>query len=375
MSLLTVGMTFGLIFGIKVAQDEYMTEEFKGIEQKSFQQQGLAKFLSAMVSAVIAIMNVILRIVIRMITTYEKHETMTNLNISVAFKLTIARFLNSSLIILIFNWDKTKQWYNGGNLVYDATLLIVILLFLNPILYLMNIGGIIKMIKKKVEMGKGSESKMTQKEANILCEGPPVDPANNISNYMNLIMTCIFYSPIVPLAIPMALVGSFFNYWTNKYMLLKRHAMPDMFSREMATFFANLVPYMALIWAASFVILIDRQIATHEDIKEDVAGLIDAKEAAKSVIGQNARQFAQVSFIVACICICCPFRYLINRFIDEDEVLQNETKYRDVALTFSSDYDKENPLTSQKGQLRLLDLQIEKAKLGGNSDENQKNIQ
>lgn len=85
-----------------------------------------------------------------------------------------------------------------------------------------------------------------------------MDPANNISNYMNLIMTCIFYSPIIPLAIPMALIGSIINYWTYKYMLLRRHKMPDMFSRKMATFFANLIPYMALIWAISFVILIDR---------------------------------------------------------------------------------------------------------------------
>lgn len=97
----------------------------------------------------------------------------------------------------------------------------------------------------------------------MLYEGSPVDPANNISNYMNLIMTCIFYSPIVPLAIPMALIGSFLNYWTYKYMLLRRHTMPNMFSREMATFFSNLIPYMALVWAIAFIALIDRQIYSY----------------------------------------------------------------------------------------------------------------
>ena len=63
-------------------------------------------------------------------------------------------------------------------------------------------------------------------------------------------------TPIVPLAIPFALVGSFINYWVYKYMLLKKHAMPFMFSKKMGTFFANLIPYMALVWAISFFILI-----------------------------------------------------------------------------------------------------------------------
>ena len=56
----------------------------------------------------------------------------------------------------------------------------------------------------------------------------------------------------------MALVGSFINYWTYKYMLLKKHAMPYMFSKRMGTFFANLIPYMALIWALSFLVLLDK---------------------------------------------------------------------------------------------------------------------
>lgn len=39
-----------------------------------------------------------------------------------------------------------------------------------------------------------------------------------------------------------------------------------------------------------------------------------------------------------------------------------------MALTFPSDYDKENPLTSGKGKIRLLELQIEKARESGDED-------
>lgn len=52
----------------------------------------------------IVVINFILLRVIRMFVDFEKHATYTDLNTSVAFKLTIARFLNSSLIILILNF-------------------------------------------------------------------------------------------------------------------------------------------------------------------------------------------------------------------------------------------------------------------------------
>lgn len=69
---------------------------------------------------------------------------------------------------------------------------------------------------------------------------------------MNLIMSAIFFSPIIPHAIPMALVGTVLNYWSSKYNLLRVYKMPEMFSDLMASFFANLMPWVALIWAASF---------------------------------------------------------------------------------------------------------------------------
>lgn len=39
-----------------------------------------------------------------------------------------------------------------------------------------------------------------------------------------------------------------------------------------------------------------------------------------------------------------------------------------MAMSFPSDYDKENPITMQKYQLRMIDLQIKKAKEEGNHD-------
>lgn len=54
----------------------------------------------------------------------------------------------------------------------------------------------------------------------------------------------------------------------------------------------------------------------------------------------------------------------MNPSVEEEE----NTAYKKVALSFPSDYDKENPLTMQEGQKRLMDLQIEEAQASGNAD-------
>ena len=84
-----------------------------------------------------------------------------------------------------------------------------------------------------------------------MMEGTTTDVANNVSEFANMILTCIFYSPIIPLAIPAALLGTFLRYWSLKYTLLKRDKMPEMFSGFMASFFANLLPYVFIIQACS----------------------------------------------------------------------------------------------------------------------------
>jgi uncharacterized membrane protein YraQ (UPF0718 family) len=80
-----------------------------------------------------------------------------------------------------------------------------------------------------------------------LYEGSEIDVANNLSQYFTLIATCFFYAPIIPLAIPICFVGSLLNYVIQKYMLLRKHKSPEMLTRSLGTFFANLMPLIILV--------------------------------------------------------------------------------------------------------------------------------
>ena len=79
-----------------------------------------------------------------------------------------------------------------------------------------------------------------------------------MSNFLNLILTCLFYSPLVPVAIPIAFIGAVLNYWVTKWMLVYVHKHPDELSDLLTTFFVNLLPFASVIWAGAYLFFIDK---------------------------------------------------------------------------------------------------------------------
>lgn len=142
-------------------------------------------------------MNGLLVFVMRRFSTLEKHSTLTNVNVSVAVKLTIARFLNSSLVLIFVNAEPNK-WFKNGNLAYDASVLIGLLVVQAPLKTIVWPFGLLKKLKVFLAKRQGDDCKLTQREANLLMEGTTTDVANSISEFLNMIMTCVFYSPILP---------------------------------------------------------------------------------------------------------------------------------------------------------------------------------
>ena len=107
--------------------------------------------ISGVSVATITLINMALKFSMRALSRWELHETQTKTNVSVALKLTIARFINSSFVLLFAN-TRYDRWYRNGNLVWDATLLIVILVFQHPFMEIFYLPGILKWWKKRKAM-------------------------------------------------------------------------------------------------------------------------------------------------------------------------------------------------------------------------------
>lgn len=96
----------------------------------------------------------------RNFTDLEKHRTKTNYLVSVGLKLIICRFILSSLLLLFVNY-KPELWYEAGNLVNDASTLMIMIAFQAPFMEMLNLRGIFKFFKKNYEKLKGSKCQLT----------------------------------------------------------------------------------------------------------------------------------------------------------------------------------------------------------------------
>ena len=89
--------------------------------------------LSILCSVIIVVINILLTTVVRQLSIKEKHETYTAYNLSVAFKLTYARFINSSIVPIVVHMPD-KKWFANGGLVPDMFYILLSLAFLDPLL-------------------------------------------------------------------------------------------------------------------------------------------------------------------------------------------------------------------------------------------------
>lgn len=88
-------------------------------------------------------------------------------------------------------------------------------------------------------------------------EGPKFDAPVNIATYMNILLTCLFYSPIIPHTIPFACLGTCWTYWVWKISFLRIQTRPAALSTGLAYFWADMLPYITLGWSLSFMFFIE----------------------------------------------------------------------------------------------------------------------
>ena len=145
-----MGICFAFIQFVKsfknVRDNEFKKEKADKKGGVDMYDTAVAKIISWSASLSVVIVNEALLFVMRRITLAEEHDTVTHRNVSVALKLTIGRFLNSSLVLVFVN-NNPKTWFQEGDLAYDATLLIGIMMFMPPFKMIIWYTYMIKKIK------------------------------------------------------------------------------------------------------------------------------------------------------------------------------------------------------------------------------------
>jgi hypothetical protein len=123
-TVLIIGLCFGIIYGINIAKIE--------LKKINSVPEWVITALSFLCSFVIMAVNMSLLNAVRTLSIKEKHETYTAYNLSVAFKLTFVRFINTAIVPCIVNIS-SDRWFVKGGLVEDYSSIMISLSFIQPI--------------------------------------------------------------------------------------------------------------------------------------------------------------------------------------------------------------------------------------------------
>ena len=333
-TLIVLGAVFGINLGINI---------WKSDLESSGGNNGAIRLLTIFMSFFVVFFNTLLGRVIRIFSAFEKHETYTKYNLSVAVKLTFAMFVNTALIPVLVNVE-LEDWFTNAGLVVDAFYNLLSVCFFSPLSYYFNPFYGIKLLRQRAEESKGADSKLTQRKANSLFEGPPLDMAQRYANTMLIYIMTVFFAPLMAIAPVVGLGGNIFSYWVEKYLLLRRHRRPEEMGPTIAFFFANSIPWFMLLYAISNFVWVNR--------------LSD---------GQNSPGL--VGLILMSIYIVLPIRSYINKKFGADIFRFDEHTYQKNKHQFLADYKTENPMTRkealEENAAEEAQAAAEEAKKGG----------
>jgi hypothetical protein len=129
LTFLLIGVCFAIIYLVTLVKLRIKNNE---VGELNFSTNWI-RGLSVICSLVITFINSILRFVVRRFTAMERHETLTNYNLSVAFKLTLGKFINTNIVPIVANL-LIASWFSDGGLVSQFFFIILIISFLDPIM-------------------------------------------------------------------------------------------------------------------------------------------------------------------------------------------------------------------------------------------------
>jgi hypothetical protein len=326
--------SFGVIFGTSLYQGK-INKSYRDDNDPSKIDLLIITSFSILPSLGVVVINVALGQIIRRTSSYEKHHTLTSYHTTVAVKLTIAQCVNTALIALIVNYDPETQWFVPGGLATDMTYILMTNAFVQPFSYLLSPEYMLKLCRQRRFK---DNPYLTQAEANLVFEGPPVDMAQRYANVMKTFIVTLAFAALIPLGVLISLFGLVLSYWVDKTLLLKRHSRPNRLSGRLQEVMSKFVPWAVSIYAAMTYVWMN-------------------------ALNPDNSQVALIWLLIVLAFIILPIDTLCKcRKVDFSQFIVAEKSYEEAAVSFVDDYDRENPVTSDEGWTWYF-KQLEKAKL------------
>jgi len=338
MAGILVTLSFGIIIAISWSQNHILKKIGEG--------SPFIKLLSIAASFILATLNYILGQLIRKLAEFEKHGTYTGYFTGITRKLSIAQFINTAFTTLIakivitasvavgdHTIIETVNFYGVGGLLEAMFFVFITNAFSTPLMNFFDPFYYLKLFQRWRALRNQENSRMTQKEAQVLFEDPQVDMSYKYALLIKTMLLTAFYAPAIPISIILAVVGLVFVYWVDKYILLRRSALPFSLGSELTESMLEYLEWMTFMYAVGNLLIV----YSLEDSTDHLA------------FRTVPKFWVWATLIVSILHIFLPMD-LINQklLILKDEVTENLT-YDKARFEFYTDYDIENPITRERG--------------------------
>jgi hypothetical protein len=270
-------------------------------------------------ASIVALINFIFGRIVRILSSYEVHETYTNYNLSVALKLTFTRFINTGLIPLAVHFD-SEDWFNTSGLATDIFVISIAIAFFSPIIDLLEPMWLLNKIIRCREKRKGKDCKLSQEALNKLYEAPPIDMAQWYCDTYLLLTVSFFYISLVPIISVICILGVVYQYWLEKYLLLRRYKTPEQYGKRMAIAFGRIMPFWIFLWSLGQFVFI-------------------------SSLSEGENEYCQIPLWVSITYMVIPIRMIFNFIETMGGFTKREVYYDDHFEGVATEYEKANPVS------------------------------
>lgn len=332
-TLLILGASFGILLGLKVWQRRLAPVGAKlSLSDIDFLAL-IARLISVGITITIMVINEVISYALRYLTILEKFSTQTGFYSSLLYKIAIAQFINTNIIIVIVHlliMHPEKPIYAKGGLMIDAWYILISQVVVTPLFQLFSPAKYMKymfqcLLKRKVANGQAGTT--TQADAHLTFEKPIFDPAFAHSTVAKIWCDLLFFQPLFPLSSGLALAAILFIYWTMKHRFLFSSVRPVTISGQIHSICLHLISLSPLVFGISSMIF-DKM-------------LRDKIELSSIVI-----------FAVGCLFFLVPVHQLMRPLFkcfmftaDSAEEANFTVPYTKMRPKFFTEYDRSNPIT------------------------------
>ena len=183
-------------------------------------------------SLFIVITNLLVSLIIRLLLIkFESPTTQTKKIIAIFYKEATATTLNTILLIFFYACYDSKFLEVDSkfpNMIFN---LILLETFVTPLVAYFDIPFLYN--KYRRWRIKRSDHLVSQEDANDAWTNPAIDVSDRLGVYVRVFTLALFASKLYPLVLLHAIWPMITNYWTDKYLFLRRHSRSPEFGKKL----------------------------------------------------------------------------------------------------------------------------------------------